>query len=1120
MEKLFLTVFNLSITASYLIAAVIAARLILRKAPKNIYCFLWFLVGLRLVFPFSVESVFSLIPERTIVQEDLFAIEGTPAINYGLPQKYGNTTGAPIEMQSGTDNAVKEQNQAAFYIAIAAKVWIAGMIVLAVYLVISWNRLKRKVCTAVPCMYGDIKYYRCDNISSPFLFGLFAPKIYVPTALTACLPDSTNVGLQRNMPDSTDASLPACLPDSTNISELAYVLKHELAHRRRKDYMIKPIAYLLLMVYWFNPFVWVAYILLCRDIELACDEYVIKELGTEYRKEYSQALLACSVNRRTIAACPVAFGEIGVKQRIKNVINYRKPTFWVLIAAAAACVVIVVCFMTQKNSDTEDIVQMSEEGEAAKDAPTDITLEQINASPVFTLYLPEALVDKLSFNASSDLEVSINTADEKYSIGRLYGLSANDITDNKMRGEFYFIGNYGANASLKAYYENLAENATLSEKEVPNITDPEAKYEGVIAIPNADGSISPVLLPNAEDNKFEADSISEFDTPNTEQTSEVAQLCYIFVPDKNWTSEREEELAQLLSEFLNHLEDIQITETSVSQEVYKEVLQSWNQFGHDKAVEEIQIKNEELEKKIEQATEELKQNDLEEEQKERLAELLDSYEEERAALQNVLEQETTQLEVQKAKEEKNAQQAVAFVTQWAEAFCDRDGAAIIKMADIKTRQALSETMELAGGINSDGKAYTTFGWSSPWPWGSGESQQANYQILYASKESAAILYYAWTSDPHVTVWREDLSYQKEGDSYQITFENLTIYDNICDIDEFYIAYPDGVISGTMMDYFAGNGVGEALNENAKKNKHLSGNVYHLFEPDTAAVNLLNLLHNENKVKTFTEYTNADKTEATVTILFVLSKEGHNTVSVQMIKPYGNDGIWVPQSAIEANTQGNLDSLENYMMYNSGNIIKEFHAANENVEALFPAHHENQENTSYSIDLNGDGTEETITMTDLHYNGGDGGYAVSVKSGGKELSMPDGYAEDGFGFYAKYAESDDNADDSIILKVYTREDEPIAMFTQGALYALYEEKRSITDYKRVLQNMPEVYVAAGDAVSGFAVSEVDGVKTLCLKSYISGVCGHADCLGYAVTCMQLNEKNEWTNIGYYFMLDGQ
>lgn len=321
---LFLDAFNQGIAASYLIIAVIIARVLLKKAPKSVYCVLWLLVGIRLIMPFSFVSAFSLIPSGAQVRGNITQFMGNDTTEEGYRTVLDMASSDNAEyINEEMIRAIGNKNESAesvnrpfVYFSIAAVIWIVGIGIMLMYLMMSWFRIAKRVRFAIPDEWEGGRYYRCEEIDSPFLFGFFKTRIYVPSGLCG--------------------------------EDLSYVLKHETVHRQRRDYLIKPIGYLLLTIYWFNPFVWAAYILLCRDVELACDERVIRELGGEYKKEYAHALLSCSVNHRTIAACPVAFGETSVKGRVKNVLNYKKPTFWVMVAAVAACVIIAVCFMTKK----------------------------------------------------------------------------------------------------------------------------------------------------------------------------------------------------------------------------------------------------------------------------------------------------------------------------------------------------------------------------------------------------------------------------------------------------------------------------------------------------------------------------------------------------------------------------------------------------------------------------------------------------------------------------------------------------------------------------------------------------------------------------------------------------
>lgn len=314
MNELFLKIINMSISASWLVLAVLILRFVLKKAPKWINVLLWGIVAIRLICPFSFESQLSLIPSAETIPLNI-GMDSTPTINSGISAI--NNAVNPIISQSNTLMAGASINPLQITIGIYEYIWIFGMIALALYTAISYWRLHRKVDTAV--RYKD-NIFQSENVSSPFVFGIIKPRIYLPFKM--------------------------------NGQDLEHVVAHEHAHIRRKDHWWKPLGFLLLTIHWFNPLMWMAYVLLCRDIELACDEKVIKELGNEQRGDYTQALVACSVNRRMIAACPLTFGEVGVKERVKSVMNYKKPALWVIIIAVIVCVGVAVCFLTNPKQDS------------------------------------------------------------------------------------------------------------------------------------------------------------------------------------------------------------------------------------------------------------------------------------------------------------------------------------------------------------------------------------------------------------------------------------------------------------------------------------------------------------------------------------------------------------------------------------------------------------------------------------------------------------------------------------------------------------------------------------------------------------------------------------------------
>lgn len=447
MTDVFYKILQMSISASWLILAIVVLRIFLKKVPRKIICFLWALVAIRLVCPFAIESRFSLIPDTQGIfadYENQLENAGTDNVNAGLQDMSGavggaldnegaaggnadmvsgklnneidnaagnitvgdnaagnitagntadgNITGGSVsdggiaagniadknnmsgnmtygnaatgsltdgDIVDGNINAGNIPNISSFkgnldnadnnlsgaatsdnqkaaagnpgYTAILAGklggislgrfafIWTAGCVILLLYAVCSYILLKRK--TGAAFNNGE-NIYICDDIDTPFILGIFSPKIYIPSLLTE--------------------------------EERGYVIAHEKAHLKRLDCVWKPLGFILLAVYWFNPLSWVAYILLCRDIELACDERVIADKDIEYKKQYAMTLLNCSSPKKMVSACPLAFGEVSVKTRIKTVLNYKKPAFWLVLAAVAACVVVMVCFMTNPKSSAPD----------------------------------------------------------------------------------------------------------------------------------------------------------------------------------------------------------------------------------------------------------------------------------------------------------------------------------------------------------------------------------------------------------------------------------------------------------------------------------------------------------------------------------------------------------------------------------------------------------------------------------------------------------------------------------------------------------------------------------------------------------------------------------------------
>ena len=316
MSVIFLKLLNLSISASWLVLVVLVLRLVLKRAPKWVDVLLWGMVALRLMLPFSIESALSLIPSAETLSPEVVQFDPAPTITSGV-ELIDNAVN-PSLSESFAAAPLASVNLLYVWTYLAGWVWLIGLAAMLLYALVSYLRLRRRVSASIPLREN---IYVCDEVASPFILGILRPRIYLPSALDEA---------QRGS-----------------------VLSHERAHLARRDHWWKPLGFALLAVYWFNPLLWLAYTLLCRDIELACDERVLCGMDAGQVKDYSSALLACSVPRRMLAACPLAFGEVGVGARVKNALRYKKPAFWVVAASVAVCVVVAVCFLTDPPTDTD-----------------------------------------------------------------------------------------------------------------------------------------------------------------------------------------------------------------------------------------------------------------------------------------------------------------------------------------------------------------------------------------------------------------------------------------------------------------------------------------------------------------------------------------------------------------------------------------------------------------------------------------------------------------------------------------------------------------------------------------------------------------------------------------------
>ena len=314
MSDIFLRIVELSWQAGMLALVVMAARLALRRAPKWAICMLWALVAVRLVLPFSLQSPVSLQAEQSPVTAALYELPQTQEAAQKTDEVLSGGSAEPVTPLTPTEIVTAQPvptPKPVMTVSLLVAIWLAGVVMMLTYMLASYLRIYHRVRTAVRL---EDNVYRCGSWGTPFVLGLLRPHIYVPEGMD-------------------EADLPQ-------------VLAHERCHIRRCDHIVKPLAFLLLALHWFNPVLWAAYVLLGRDMENACDERVLRGLDAPGRAAYSRALVSCSVRERPAAVCPLAFGETAVKERVKNALSYKKPAIWAAVLLAVAAVIIAVCFLT------------------------------------------------------------------------------------------------------------------------------------------------------------------------------------------------------------------------------------------------------------------------------------------------------------------------------------------------------------------------------------------------------------------------------------------------------------------------------------------------------------------------------------------------------------------------------------------------------------------------------------------------------------------------------------------------------------------------------------------------------------------------------------------------------
>ena len=410
MSELFLKIVNMSISASWIVVAVLALRFCLKKAPKWVNALLWGIVAVRMVFPFSIESVLGLMPSAETISPTIM-MEQTPSVQTGVPVL--NHVINPVISGSLTPAPGASANPLQIWIPVLAWIWLFGIAALFLYSAVSYWCLRRKVCEAV-ILRDNI--YQSENVCSPFVLGIIRPKIYLPYHMDS--------------------------------REMGHVIAHEQTHICRRDHWWKPLGFLLLTIHWFNPLMWLSYVLLCRDIELACDEKVIREMSNEQRADYTQALVACSVDRRLIAACPLAFGEIGVKERVKSVMNYKKPAFWIVLASVIVCAVIAVCFLTnpigfQFDVSANTIVSANHFDMRNADDPVSIEMTPAQISELNSRLAGVKNCKRSDKYAglTPGYQISAQMQDGSYIRISGYSLSDNTMVDIEQNGKRYAVSN-------------------------------------------------------------------------------------------------------------------------------------------------------------------------------------------------------------------------------------------------------------------------------------------------------------------------------------------------------------------------------------------------------------------------------------------------------------------------------------------------------------------------------------------------------------------------------------------------------------------------------------------------------------------------------------------------------
>ena len=448
MTDIFLRIVELSWQAGVLALAVMLARLALRRAPKWAVCLLWALVAVRLVLPFSLQSPVSLQAAQSPVTAVLYELPQTQEAAQKTDKVLSGGSAEPVTPLPPTEIVTAQPVPApkpAMTVSLLAAIWLAGVVMMLTYMLVSYLGIYRRVCTAVRL---EDNVYRCGSWGTPFVLGLLRPRIYVPEGMD-------------------DAALPQ-------------VLAHERCHIRRGDHLVKPLAFLLLALHWFNPVLWAAYVLLGRDMENACDERVLRGVDGAGRAAYSRALVACAVRQRPAAVCPLAFGEVAVQERVKNAMNGKKPAVWAAVLLVIAAAVIAVCFLTSPGRRKPPV-------DGAWDAETLYALRTpyVGDPSAVGRILNAVGLDKMGADSDWDFTMQLSTEQEPYGLTLLYTYDSESFLGygptwaQRMRAEGYLTMALIDNAEWVAWQENGTETGRVTNDGAYDIAAARQSVDGL-----------------------------------------------------------------------------------------------------------------------------------------------------------------------------------------------------------------------------------------------------------------------------------------------------------------------------------------------------------------------------------------------------------------------------------------------------------------------------------------------------------------------------------------------------------------------------------------------------------------------------------------------------------------